>query len=131
MTVRDRNFVLGVLLLSAVAVPGLLAARPFDETRATLGLLAGWGGALLIVLPSYVWLARALSRSEPQAFLRGFMGNATLRLFAALAVMTVFTLTVKDAPTASFLSSFMLGYLLLTGLELRLLLASSRKGASA
>ena len=131
MTARDRNFLLGVLALSAVAVPALLAVRPFDEPRATLGLVAGWSGALLIVLPSYVWLGRALARPEPHAFLRGFMANSTLRLFAAIAVMTVFTLSVKDAPTASFLSSFMLGYLMLTGLELWQLLRTQRRGASA
>ena len=131
MTPRDRNFALGVLLLSAAAIPTLLAVRPFEEARATLGLVAGWCGALLIILPSYVWLARALARPEPHAFLRGFMANATLRLFAAIAVMVGFTLAVKNAPTASFLSSFMLGYLLLTALELRLLLRASRREASA
>jgi|GEM_PF-1927245 len=130
MTARDRNFALGVLLLTGLAVPALLAARPFDEARAELGLVAGWAGALLIVVPSYVWLGRALARPEPHAFLRGFMANTTLRLFAALAVIVGFTLLVHEAPTGSFLASFMIGYLALTALELRLLLAATRREAS-
>ena len=129
MTARDRSFALGVLLLTAAAVPALLASRPFDEARASLGVLAGWGGALLIAVPSYAWLARTLGRQSPHAFVRGFMGITTARLFAAMALIVGFTLLVPDAPTGSFLASFMLGYLLLTVLELRLLLA--RREASA
>jgi hypothetical protein len=130
MTGRDRIFGLGVLVLSAAAVPALLAARPFDEARATLGLVAGWVAALLVVVPSYVWLARALARSEPHAFVRGFMGSTTLRLFAALALIGGFALLVHDAPIESFVVSFMLGYVALTALELWLLLRATPRASA-
>src|SRR5690349_15359666 len=131
MTGRDRGFALGVLALSALVVPALLAARPFDESRASFGLVAGWVGALAIILPSYVWLSRVLARSQPHAFVRGFMASITARMFAAVALMVGFMLLVKDAPTASFLGSFMLGYLLLTGLELWVVLRGARQEVSA
>jgi hypothetical protein len=122
---RNGMFGLGVLVLSAAAIPGLLAARPFDEARAPLGLVAGWMGALLVVVPSYVWLARALSRTQPHAFVRGFMASTTLRLFIALALIGGFALLVQDAPIESFVISFMLGYVALTALELWLLLRAA------
>jgi hypothetical protein len=131
MTGRDRIFGLGVLTLSAVAVPALLALRPFDEARATLGLVGGWAAALLVVVPSYVWLARVLTRNEPHAFVRGFMASTTLRLFIALALLVGFALLVQDAPVGSFVTSFMLGYVALTALELWLLLRPARGKVSA
>lgn len=131
MTGRDRLFVAAAALLSLAVPAGLLALRPFDEPRATLGLLAGWGGALLVIVPSYLWLRRVLARAEAHAFLRGFMGGSVARLVAATALLGAWAFLGPEGSLSSFLLSFMLGYVLLTGAELLATLRGARKGASA
>ena len=109
MTARDRRFSAGALLLS-VLVPGLLVLiAPFGEPRATFGTLTGWGAALLIMVPSYVLLARAMDAGNAHRFLRNFMLGTLLRL-----VLT-----------------FFLGYMLLTALELLLTVRGGPRGMNA
>jgi hypothetical protein len=131
MTPRDRLFFGGAVLLSLAGPAGLLALRPFDEARATLGLLAGWGAALLIIAASYVWLRRVLAQPNAHAFLRGFMAGSVLRLLAAVGVLVAWSFLAPEASLSSFLLSFMLGYVLLTGVELVAMLRGARKGVSA
>jgi len=131
MTGRDRLFVAGAVLASLLGPAGLLALRPFDEAQATLGLLAGWGAALLIITPSYLWLRHVLARPDAHAFLRGFMAGSVVRLLVAVAVLGAWGFLGPAASLSSFLLSFMLGYVLLTGVELVAMQRGARKGVSA
>ncbi|MHC5212489.1 MAG: hypothetical protein ACYTG2_17390 [Planctomycetota bacterium] len=120
MTRRDGLFALWVSGLT-LAVPGtLLALSPIDEARATFGVLLGWGLALVIMLPSYLLLARAVSAENPHRFVRNFMLGMLLRMFATVIAVAAFYVTVEDAPLRSFLLSFFLGYGSLTAVELTL-----------
>ena len=131
MSRADRLFAAGCLLLT-VAVPGsLLAAQPFAEPRATLGVLCGWGAALLMMVPSYLLVSRTLARPGSRGFLQGVMGGMLLRLVLTVAAVLAFGLLVADAPLKSFVLAFFAGYVLLTALELRLLLRGAARGASA
>lgn len=121
---RDRTFGLGALALTVV-VPGLLlATQPFAETRANFGVLTGWGLALLVIVPSYFLLARALKTENSQRFLMVFLGGSAGRFVVVIASVLLFALTVAEPPLKSFLLSFFLGYMLLTGLECALTLGA-------
>lgn len=119
MSRADRASVLGVLLLSAV-VPGTLALlAPFAEERATLGIVAGWGLALLVMVPGWLLVARAMVASGGHAFVRAFLGASLLRLLLTVTGVVTFALAVPQAPLFSFLLAFFVGYASLTVLELR------------
>jgi hypothetical protein len=123
----DRQFALGALALTLTVPPALLALRFFSEERATLGTLAGWGVVLLVMVPSYVLLARGMSDSNAHAFVRGFMLGAMLRFAATIAAVVVFAKGVADPPLRSFLLAYFLGYMLLTAVELLVTVPRSRR----
>jgi hypothetical protein len=120
MTRRDRLFVLAVVGLTALFPLPLALLRPTAEERAVLGTLAGWGLALLIMVPSYALLVRAMAESNPHRFVSAFMTGAMLRLFLTAGGVFGFWLAVKPAPMRSFVLSLLGGYVLLSAVELTL-----------
>jgi hypothetical protein len=131
MTSADRGFALGVLLLTAVVPTALAALQPFGESRALFGVWSGWGAALLVLVPGYLFLRRAMASGDAKAFLRAFMLGTTLRLALTVAATLGFALLVPDAPIKIFVLTFFAGYGLLMALELRLLVRRKGKEASA
>jgi hypothetical protein len=127
----DRSSVLGVLVLTAVVPAGLAALRPFAEPRAALGFAAGWGLALLVMLPGWVLIARAMATAGSHAFVRAFLAAALLRLLFTMAGATAFALALPEPPLLSFLLAFFLGYGSLTLLELRHTLPRTRREPAA
>jgi hypothetical protein len=119
---RDTLFAGCVLLLTALVPGSLIALAPFAEARSTLGILAGWGLALVMMVPSYVLLARTVSEENPHRFVRAVMAGMLLRLAVTAVGVFVFALTVSETPFKSFLLSFLLGYTLLQTVELALAL---------
>ena len=85
MTRRDRLFVLAVVGLTALVPVPLAVFRPLAEGRAALGTLAGWGLALLMMVPSYALLTRAMTEQNPHRFVTTFMTGTMLRLFLTIA----------------------------------------------
>lgn len=125
MRSRDRLFA-GACLGLTLLVPGLLlAATPFAEPRAQLGVIVGWALALLVMVPSYVLLTRAVGSEDPQRVIRGFMLGTVVRMFLTGGVAVLFVLLTEQTPIKSFLLSFFLGYALLTVIELMLTLGKS------
>src|SRR5262245_13309115 len=127
MTRRDRLFVLAVVGLTALVPLPLAVLRPLSEERTVLGILAGWGLALLIMVPSYALLVRAMAESSPHRFVTAFMTGAILRLFLTLGGVLGFWLAFKPAPMRSFVLSLLGGYVLLSAVEL--LLVRQTRGA--
>ncbi len=127
----DRTSVLGVLLLTAVVPAGLALLQPFAESRPTLGFAAGWALALLVMLPGWLLLARAMAATGGHEIVRAFMGAALLRLVLTIGGTTAFALSLTDAPLRSFLLAFFLGYASLTVLELSRTLPRKRREQSA
>ncbi len=119
MSRADRTSVLGVLLLTAVVPAGLALLQPFAEPHAALGFAAGWALALLVMLPGWFLLVRAMALRGGHEFVRAFMTAALLRLVLTLGGTAAFALSVPEAPILSFLLAFFLGYASLTALELR------------
>ena len=120
MTRRDRLFVLAVVGLTALVPLPLAVLRPVAEERAALGTVAGWGLALLIMVPSYVLLIRAMAEQNGHRFVTAFMTGAILRLFLTLGGVLGFWLAVKPTPMRSFVLSLLGGYVLLSAVELLL-----------
>lgn len=123
---RDLAFAGGVLVLSALVLGWLLLAPPFAEAQPELGALWGWGLAALAIVPSYVLLSRAVADENPHRFHRAFMLGTMLRFGVCMVGTVVFWFAVPDAPIKIFLLAFGLGWLLLTGLELGLVLKPQR-----
>lgn len=130
MSARDRAFVLRTAIASVIAPGLLLLARPFDETRAVMGILAGWGAALLVMVPSYWLLARAMA-SDGKDFLGAFLGGSLGRLVATAVIVLLFVRLVPDAPQWSFVASYFLGYMVLTVIEMSLTVARRPNGSAA
>jgi hypothetical protein len=130
MSRADRVFALGTLLLTAAVPTTLAALQPFGEPRATLGVAAGWGAALLMMVPSYVLVSRSLARPGARGLLQGVLGGMLLRLVLTVGATLAFGLLVQDAPLKSFVLTFFAGYVLLTALELRLVVRAIPRGAS-
>ena len=128
MTRRDRLFVLAVVGLTALVPVPLAVFRPLAEERAALGTLAGWGLALLMMVPSYALLTRAMAEQNPHRFVTTFMTGTMLRLFLTIAGVVGFWLVVKPAPMRSFVASLLGGYVLLSAVEL--LLVRPSRGSS-
>jgi len=118
MSRRDRLFVLAVLGLTGLVAVPLAAFRPVAEERALLGTLVGWGLALLIMVPSYALLNRALAEENPHRFVSAFMVGSILRIFLTLIGVVVFWFAAQPAPIKSFLLAFLGGYVLLSAVEL-------------
>ncbi len=124
MTAHDRTFYVGALL-ATVLVPGLiLLGAPFDETRYVMGTLVGWAIALFTIVPSYILISRALSQEDNNRFYKLWAGGTMGRMAVVLVSVALFASLVDDAPIKTFLLSFFLGYMLLTGLELTMALGS-------
>jgi hypothetical protein len=130
MTRRDGVFALWVTGLTLAVPGGLLAWTPFAEARAEFGVVAGWGAALAMMLPSYLLLARAVSAENPHRFVRNFLLGMLLRMFLTVVAVAAFRLAVEDAPLRSFLLSFFLGYGALTGVELVLTVRGTGRRAA-
>jgi len=128
MSRRDRLFVLAVVGLTALVPVPLAVLRPLAEERAALGTLVGWGLALLIMVPSYVLLTRAMAESNPHRFVSAVMTGAILRLFLTLVGVLGFWMSVKPAPMRSFVLALLGGYVLLSAVEL--LIVCQARGAS-
>jgi len=131
MNRADRRFALGTLLLTAVVPTTLAALRPFGEPRSALGIAAGWGAALLMMVPSYLLVSRALARPGSTGFLQGVMGGMLLRLLVTVAATLGFGLLVSEPPLKAFVLAYFLGYGLLTFVELRVVTRASRPEARA
>jgi hypothetical protein len=130
-TSRDRRFMLGTLGLTAL-IPGvLLATRPLAEERQVMGYLAGWGLALLIMVPSYMLLVRGLASGEFNSVLKSVLGGMMGRLVMMVAAIVIFVKLVPEPPVVSFLLTFALGYGGLTALELYSALATDPDGETA
>jgi len=126
---RHRLFALGVGGLTLL-VPGLLLlGHPFDEARHVLGTLTGWGLALAVIAPSYALMARCLraevESSHGQRFFKIWAGSTMGRMLAVIVGVVLFALCVEAPPLFSFLLAFFLGYTLLTGLEVLLLVGGT------
>ncbi len=131
MTARDRAFALWTAA-ATVVVPGLLLlARPFDETRAVMGILAGWGMALAVMVPSYILLRRAMSSTAIKGFLGAFLGGSLGRLVITAVAVWLFARSVEQAPQWSFVLSYFLGYMVLTAIELSLTVRNQPNGSAA
>ncbi|RKY19834.1 MAG: hypothetical protein DRQ55_09595 [Planctomycetota bacterium] len=131
MTRAERSFVLGTALCT-LAVPGaLLALRPFSELRAELGILLGWALALVVIVPSFWVMARAMASDDRLAFQRAFMLGTMGRFGGSLLAIVLFSTQLNEPPTLSFLASFFAGYALLSGLEVTLLLKKTPDGTHA
>ena len=118
MSRRDRLFVLAVVGLTALVPVPLAVLQPLAEARSPLGTLAGWGLALLIMVPSYVLLVRAVAEQNPHRFVTAFMTGAILRLFMTIGGILGFWLAVKPAPMRSFVLTLLGGYVLLSAVDL-------------
>ena len=129
MSRRDRLFVLAVVGLTALVPVPLAVLQPLAEARSPLGTLAGWGLALLIMVPSYVLLVRAMAEHNPHRFVTAFMTGAILRLFLTIGGILGFWLAVKPAPMRSFVLTLLGGYVLLSAVELVVVLQA--RGASS
>jgi len=70
-------------------VPGILLLLPMGAARARFGTLSGWGLALLIMVPSYALLSRAMRSEDPHKFIRSFMLGMILRMFATLLAVEI------------------------------------------
>lgn len=118
MTRRDGLFLLIAGFLTATVAPLLSAVRLFGEEQYTQGIWMGWGAALLIMIPSWFLLSRALVQTRPNAFLAGFLGGALGRL--ALTVCAVFAVWAffPSPPLKAFVLAYFLGYFILTAVEL-------------
>ena len=120
---RDKLFYGGVAALSLLVPGALLMGQPFAEAREPMGTLTGWALALLIIVPSYLLLSRVIGDDDNQRFFRAWAGSTAARFVVVLVGTVLFAVLVDDAPIKSFLLSFFLGYMLLTGLELALVLS--------
>jgi len=129
MSRRDRLFVLAVVGLTAAVPVPLAVLQPLAEARSALGTLAGWGLALLIMVPSYALLARAMAEQNPHRFVTAYMTGAILRLFLTLGGVLGFWMAVKPAPMRSFVLSLLGGYVLLSAVELLVVLQA--RGANS
>jgi hypothetical protein len=118
MSRRDRLFALAVVGLTALVPVPLALLQPLAEARSALGTLAGWGLALLIMVPSYALLARTVAEQNPHRFVTAFMTGALLRLFLTVGGLVGFWLAVKPAPMRSFVLTLLGGYVLLSAVEL-------------
>jgi F0F1-type ATP synthase assembly protein I len=128
MNSRDLRFASGTLALTLVVPALLLVLAPFGETRERLGVLSGWGVALLIMVPSYLLLVRSVDSTDSHRFLRAFMLGTLLRLVLTVVAVLVFVTQVERAPVRAFVLAFFLGYMLLTGLELVLTVRGNARG---
>jgi len=124
--VRDALFAAGVLALSALVLSTLLVGEPFGEAHAAQGAWWGWGLAVLAIAPSYVLLSRTVHDEDAHRFHRAFMLGTMGRFIVCMAGALVFHFRFEQAPMKIFLLAFGLGWLLLTGLELGLVLAPRR-----
>ena len=80
MSRRDRLFVLAVVGLTVLVALPVALLRPLAEERAALGTAVGWGLAILIMVPNYMLLSRALAESNPHRFVAASGGSHWLRL---------------------------------------------------
>ncbi len=122
---HDRAFYTGTAVATAVVPTLILWGAPFDEPRHVLGAVVGWALALLVIVPSYVLLSRALGDDDNQRFFRLFAGGTIGRMVVVLVAVVLFATLVEEAPVKTFLLSFFLGYLLLTGLEVMMALGKA------
>jgi hypothetical protein len=122
MSRRDRLFSVGTILTTAVVLSLLLLMRPVNEERFVFGVLSGWSLALLTIVPSYLLLASALNADKPNRFFAFWAAGTLGRMVIILLAAGLFATLVDRAPIKSFLLSFFLGYVFLTGLELVLTL---------
>ena len=127
----ERSFALGAALATALVPGALLMLGLFDEARASLGILVGWGLALLVIVPSFWLMARVMHSEDRLAFHRAFMGGTMGRFGLSIVGIVLFATQVTDAPLLSFLLSFFAGYALLSMLEVTLLLKKTPDGTHA
>lgn len=129
MTRRDRNFLLITLGLTALVAAPLAVFSPLDEERGRMGVMVGWGLALLIMVPSYLLLSAGMA-GDGARFVKGFMAGASLRLVLTAVAVLLFA-RVERAPIYSFVMAYFLGYTLLTAVELKLTLPRGTRKVSA
>jgi hypothetical protein len=127
----ERTFALGTLLATLVVPGAFLALEPFREPRAALGVVAGWGLALLIIVPSFWLMARVMGSDDRLAFHRAFMGGSMGRFALGIAGVVLFATQIDQPPLWSFISCFFLGYFALSALEVHLLLKKAPTGTHA
>ena len=131
MAAPERSFTLGAILMTLV-VPGLLiVGRPFAESGSTMGVVVGWGLALLVIVPSFFLMRRVMGSQDNHRFYRNFMVGVIGRFAGSIMGVVLFYVLVPDPPLWSFVLSFFLGYALLSTLEVLLLLKKSPESSSA
>lgn len=118
----DRVFVLGVIATSLAVPTSLWALSPFAEPRAALGVVAGWGLALLAIVPSFFLMSRVMGTDDSLRFQQAFMGGTMGRFVLSILGVVAFGLAVEQPPMWTFVLTFFLGYALLSALEVALLL---------
>ncbi|MDG2148222.1 MAG: hypothetical protein P8N09_01730 [Planctomycetota bacterium] len=126
MTPHDRVFTWGTVIATAVVPTLILLGAPFDEPRFVMGILCGWGLALLAIVPSYILLSRSIRSGDNAQFFQVWGGGTLGRLFLVLVAVVLFATLVDQAPIMSFLLTFFLGYMLLTGLEITMALGGKK-----
>ena len=122
MTAHDRVFFGGTLIATALVPALILLTAPFDEARYVMGTLWGWALALLTIVPSYIILSRAVRQEDSNRFFTAWAGGTIGRMVLVLVAVVLFVTVVAQPPTKTFLLSFFLGYMLLTGLEVTMAL---------
>ena len=128
---RDLIFFVGAPLLSVLGVLALSSLAPFAEARAGLGVAAGWGLALAVMLPGHLLNAAALASNDPRRLQRSVLLGSALRLLGSGVGMLLFAGLVSEAPMTAFLLSFLAGYFVLAVLELLLSVGHPLRSVSA
>ena len=118
----ERSFVLWVAAASLTVPGSLLLLRPFDEPGVELAVGAGWGLAMLVIVPSFFLMARVMGSDDALRFQRAFMFGIMGRFGVSILGVLAFATLLEQPPLWTFLLSFFLGYALLSGLEMVLLL---------
>lgn len=134
MSRRSRSFALVTVVATLVIPVALVLLRPFGEPRAALAVSAGWGLALLAIVPSFLAMARVMGDDDSHRFHRVFMGSTLGRFVFCIVGVGAFALLADD-PTLTFLGvfllSFFLGFVVLSAAELTALLSKSPDGNHA
>jgi hypothetical protein len=103
----------------------LIALAPFGEVRHELGVGLGWGLALALIVPSYLFMAPVIAKSDFRLLQNRFMLTMLGRFTAAMLGVALFATQIDQPPVFAFVLAFFLGFAILTTLELKALLGQS------
>ncbi|MFT7463680.1 MAG: hypothetical protein ACI9EF_002027 [Pseudohongiellaceae bacterium] len=131
MTPRNRSFAVGATLSTLVIPALLIAVSPFGAARPELGVVSGWGMALLVIVPSFVAMSRVMVSGDNQRIQTRFLFSMMARFVASVMGAALFATTVDEPPLLDFILAFFLGFAVLSACELTFLLSKSPDGNHA